>query len=107
MSYYYSVSRHYFLTGAYDFVLGKKWILQPKFIAVTDAVKLSAQLHVLASFNKFLTFGAGYRLSDAICMNASYQFKEKIRIGYAYDLTINKLSGISRGSHEILLGITL
>jgi type IX secretion system PorP/SprF family membrane protein len=102
----YQVERHYYLTGAYDVELNEKWILQPKLVVVTDAVMSSAQMHLLANFNKFLTFGAGYRISDAICVNASYQFKEKIRIGYAYDLTINKLNGISRGSHEVLLGVT-
>jgi type IX secretion system PorP/SprF family membrane protein len=102
----YQVARHYYLTGAYDVELNEKWNLQPKLIVVTDAVKMSAQMHLLANFNKFLTFGGGYRISDAICVNASYQFKEKIRIGYSYDLTINKLSNISSGSHEVLLGIT-
>ncbi len=103
---FYQAARHYYLTTAYDFEFAEKWMLQPKFIAVSDAVKLSAQLHVLASYKKFLTFGAGYRISDAICVNASYRFKEKFRLGYAYDITTNKLSSISRGSHEIIVGLT-
>ena len=102
----YQVARHYYLTGTYDVELNEKWTFQPKLVVVTDAVMSSAQMHLLANFNKFLTFGGGYRISDAICVNASYQFKEKIRIGYSYDLTINKLNTISSGSHEILLGIT-
>jgi type IX secretion system PorP/SprF family membrane protein len=106
IGYYYQAARHYYLTGSYDFELSEKWILQPKLMGVNADAMYSAHFHLLASYNKFLTFGAGYRFSDAICVNASYQFKEKIKIGYAYDHTRSKLSNISRGSHEIMLGIT-
>lgn len=104
---YYQVARHYYFTTAYDLELSDKWLLQPKFFAVSDAVKLSAQIHVLTSYKKFLTFGAGYRISDAICVNASYRFKEKFRLGYAYDITVNKLSNISRGSHEFVFSFSI
>ena len=32
---------------------------------------------------------------------------DNIRVGYAYDQTLSKLSGYSGGSHEISIGITL
>lgn len=102
----YHVARHYYLTSSYDWNITEKWLFQPRLIIVSDAVMHSAQLHLLATFNKFLNFGAGYRISDAICVNASYRFKEKFRLGYAYDITTNKLSSVSRGSHEIIVGLT-
>jgi hypothetical protein len=36
-----------------------------------------------------------------------WDIMEKFRVGYSYDLTLNKLKSISRGSHEIVLGLML
>ncbi|MBL4862634.1 MAG: type IX secretion system membrane protein PorP/SprF, partial [Crocinitomicaceae bacterium] len=36
-----------------------------------------------------------------------WDLKERYRIGYSYEYSINKLSSISRGSHDIVLGILI
>lgn len=73
----------------------------------TDMVKMSADFNLLVYYKKQYWLGVGYRTSDAICFMGGWDIKEKFRVGYCYDLTINQLSSISRGTHEIVLGFQL
>jgi type IX secretion system PorP/SprF family membrane protein len=43
---------------------------------------------------------------DAVSILAEFNINERFRIGYSYDLTINKMASSQSGSHEISLGIT-
>jgi len=47
--------------------------------------------------------GLTFRSSDAISIMLGYMPIPNFTVGYAYDITTNKLSNVSRGSHEILL----
>jgi hypothetical protein len=47
--------------------------------------------------------GLTFRTSDAIAVMAGYSPMENFNVGYAYDININKLSSISRGSHELFV----
>jgi len=109
----YNSARHYYAMGAYSFILGEKgaFELKPQLIVRTDAVKISSDINLLASYTiadkQRIWIGAGYRTSDAIAFMAGWDIFKRYRIGYSYDYTINKLSSISRGSHEFVLGFML
>lgn len=81
------------------------FILETKFR--TDFVKYSQEFNVGCSFNDLVEAGVGYRLSDAILINITGTFAKKFRIGYLYEITTNKLASVSRGSHEIALGVRI
>ena len=70
-------------------------------------MKYSQDVNVGYSFNDLIEAGVGYRLSDAILMNITGTFAKKFRVAYQYELTINKLESVSRGTHEIALGIRM
>ncbi|NBW59738.1 MAG: type IX secretion system membrane protein PorP/SprF [Crocinitomicaceae bacterium] len=53
--------------------------------------------------NNELYGGLTYRNSDAIGVLLGFSPIQKFTIGYSYDITINKLASVSRGSHEIVL----
>jgi len=55
-------------------------------------------------FNKAVWLGATYRSSDAVSILAGYVYKEKIYIGYAYDITYSRLRVSSGGTHEVMVG---
>ncbi|MBI2258455.1 MAG: PorP/SprF family type IX secretion system membrane protein [Flavobacteriia bacterium] len=67
----------------------------------TEFVKFSTELNARFFYNS-LYAGATYRLSDGLGVMLGYD-SGKIGIGYSYDLTLNKLRTISKGSHEFFL----
>lgn len=67
----------------------------------TEFVKFSTELNA-RFFYKFLYAGATYRLSDGLGIMLGYE-SGKFGLGYSYDLTLNKLRTISKGSHEVFL----
>jgi hypothetical protein len=50
---------------------------------------------------KKMGVGAGYRVGDALILNAEWLVSENFRIAYAYDRTISGLTAFSQGAHEI------
>lgn len=111
----YSNSRHMFLIGGYKMfdVFGTGRSLDLQMLARTDMVKYSAEinaryLHTLnPTKGSELYGGITYRVSDGAGLMLGYQQNagplSKIVIGYSYDLTLNKLRDISKGSHEFVL----
>ena len=74
----------------------------------TDMVKFSADINARYIYD-FGNSKVGYggmtiRTTDAIAFMFGYTPLENLTVGYSYDLTLfNKLSNISRGSHELLV----
>ena len=50
-----------------------------------------------------LWIGAGYRIGDAVGIQARYQIIKNLHLGYAYDFTTTDLNKYNQGSHEIIL----
>ena len=104
----YQVARHYYIMGGKKFqdILGGT--IDAQVLMRTDLVKFSADINA----RYIMDFGnskQGYggltiRTTDAIAFMFGYTPMENLTVGYSYDLTLfNKLSNISRGSHEILV----
>ena len=73
----------------------------------TDLVKYSQDFNVGFNYNNIVEAGIGFRTSDAVLVNLTGIIKKNYRIGYSYGITINKLSSISRGTHEIAIGLRI
>jgi hypothetical protein len=56
-----------------------------------------------AYWKKQWGMGLGYRVGDALTVNAEAIVNEHFRIGYSYDRTVSGLSSFTRGAHEIML----
>jgi len=101
----YQTARHYYLMGGktFDDVLNGK--IDAQVLMRTDLVKLSFDLNTRYFYtinDQVLYGGISYRNSDAIAVLFGYSPIDRFTVGYSYDITINKLSSVSRGSHEIL-----
>ena len=101
----YQTARHYYLMGGktFDDVLNGK--IDAQVLMRTDLVKLSFDLNARYFYtlnDQVLYGGLSYRNSDAIAVLFGYSPIDRFTVGYSYDITINKLSSVSRGSHEIL-----
>lgn len=80
--------------------------LQPSVMARTDFNDFSAAFTMRATYNRFITFGIGYRWKDAVSAMIGAEFKNFF-IGYAYDYPLSAISKASSGSHEIVAGYML
>ena len=73
----------------------------------TDLVKFSADINTRYFYvknNKEIAYGGlTFRTSDAVAVVLGYSPMENMTVGYSYDITVNKLASISRGSHELLV----
>lgn len=97
--------QHYFVSGAYVFSLTNQLDLKPTLLLkAANRSPLEADINLSLLINKAIWIGAGYQTTDGMAFNTAYQFKNGLRIGYAYDLTLSKLANYSSGSHEIMLG---
>ena len=80
--------------------------LQPSLLIGTDLTDFSADITMRATYNKFITFGIGYRWNDAVCLMIGAEFKNFF-LGYAFDYPTSAISRASAGSHEIVAGYQL
>lgn len=103
----YSTARHYYAMGGYKLSNVGPGSLDFNLLMRTDMVKYSVDINTRYFFKKdgddIAYAGLTYRTSDALAIMLGYNAFKNFTVGYSYDLTINKLSSISRGSHEFFV----
>lgn len=101
----YSTSRHYNVLGGYKFMdlFGENKDLDIQALVRTDFVKASFEINVRYIHSKWFYAGATYRFVDAAAIMVGIVPIKNLVIGYSYDITTNKLSNVSRGTHEVAL----
>ena len=107
----YNLARHYYVMGGYTLEnVGSNGKVDIQMLGQTDAVKFTAMVNGRYIHNNLFYGGLGVRYTDAIAVLLGYKFVDKTlgnnaRIngwaGYSYDLSIGKISNISRGTHEM------
>lgn len=111
----YSVSselRHYFLMAGYVFDLGESLKFKPTMLtkaSFTEEYGSPVQLDLTANFliKEKLWLGAMYRTGDAYGFIAQWIFNQKLRVGYAYDISTSNLRNHNNGSHELMVSYEL
>lgn len=108
--------RHYYLMGGYtyrDIRPGDD--IEANLLVRTDMIKTSFDLGARYMWNKQLYGGLSYRLSDAVGVMLGANIFQLINggslaprtnsltVGYSYDISVNKLASVSRGSHEMMV----
>ncbi len=113
----YNSVRHYYIMGGHRQanLFHQGGDLEGNILFRTDAVKASADINVRYHYFGKAYGGLTYRTSDAVAVMLGADIMKWINpptknaifdhfiVGYSYDITLNKLSNISQGSHEILL----
>lgn len=77
--------------------------LHPSMIVKTDFSNFTAEVTMRASFNRFISFGVGYRYKDAVSAMVAAEYKNFF-LGYSFDYPTSAISRASSGSHEIVAG---
>lgn len=82
------------------------FVLQPSLLVRTNFSDFSSDVTARAVYNKFISFGVGYRWNDAVSVMVGAEFKNFF-LGYAYDYPLSAIAKGSSGSHEIIAGYQL
>jgi type IX secretion system PorP/SprF family membrane protein len=64
----------------------------------------TADLNLNLLIDNKIWFGAGIRSGYGIMLLTEYNITDKLRMGYSFDISLNRLSSTSTGSHEIFIG---
>lgn len=96
----------YFTGGSNIQIKNTLFELQPSFLVKTDLKTATGEITMRARYNKFISFGLGYRWKDALSAMVGVEFKGFF-LGYAYDYPMSAISKASSGSHEIVAGYQL
>ncbi|MEP5254789.1 PorP/SprF family type IX secretion system membrane protein [Winogradskyella rapida] len=95
---------HLFFTGGYVFTINDDFKLKPAFMTkYVNHAPLSVDITANVLMYDQLEFGLGYRYDDSVSALANFVISPSIRVGYAYDHTLNNLGRFNSGSHEVFL----
>ena len=88
----------------YIWKINSKWLFKPSLI--TKAVSgspVSNDITMQFLYNDKIWMGAMYRIGDAAGLFVDFKINKQIVIGYGYDFSLNGLSGLNSGTHEIMI----
>jgi type IX secretion system PorP/SprF family membrane protein len=99
----YQSRRHFYVMAGKTFRELGSGDLDVQGLYRTDMTKSSFDINARYIWKGILYGGLAYRMSDAVAVLIGYVPMKNMTIGYAYDITTNKLSSVSKGTHEIVL----
>lgn len=99
----YQTKRHYYIMGGKTFREIGDGAIDVQALLRTEFTKFSADINVRYIWRDMLYGGITYRTIDAVGLMVGWYPIKNFVISYSYDITTNKLSSVSRGSHEIAL----
>lgn len=109
----YNTARHYNIMGGYKYQLNADGDVEGNLMIRTDLVKVTADINARYIWRNQAYGGLTFRNADMVgIMLGAQPLKimandrsplDNLVIGYSYDVSLNKLSSVARGSHEILL----
>lgn len=116
--------RHVYLTGGVMVPLSEMFSLKPSFLYKEDFRGPSnLDLNSYLLINKRIWLGGSWRTGlplfnkrrlqhnldkeDALAAMMQLYITERLRVGYSFDFTLNKLAGYQHGSHELSVNMSL
>ncbi|MFT5821265.1 MAG: type IX secretion system PorP/SprF family membrane protein [Crocinitomix sp.] len=104
----YKLVQHMIVYGAYDVVQKDKWTVTPSLLYKNAAfIGHQMDIAVRGSWKNTIGLGAMYRTAYGVIGMVDLNLKEKFKLAYGYGFGGSNLTGLSSGSHEIMLGIKL
>ena len=100
------LTRHYFFTTGYKFVMNDMINLEPSVILKsTDAASTQFDINLRALYDNKLWFGMSYRDQDALVLMTGVNYQD-YSIGYSYDKVLSDISDYTQGSHGFFISYT-
>ncbi|MCE2614106.1 type IX secretion system membrane protein PorP/SprF [Flavobacteriaceae bacterium D16] len=92
------------LIGGAVLDLGDQFKFKPALLAsYFEGLPFRLDISANFLFNDIFTFGAGYRIDNALSGLAGVQISSGMFLGYSYDYSTNALAQYNQGSHEVIL----
>jgi type IX secretion system PorP/SprF family membrane protein len=96
------LSQHYYATLGYTFKVSEKISIQPTMLVkYNNPTPVQPEFTLRGFYKKIFWIGTSYRLNDAVSALVGFTLKEKLSIGYSYDISTSKIKTYTSGSHEI------
>jgi type IX secretion system PorP/SprF family membrane protein len=97
-----NLSQHMYATLGYTFKVSKTISIQPSALAKFNApAPFQPEFSLRALYKNLFWIGGSYRMNDAASALVGITIKDKLSVGYSYDMTTSNIKSYSRGSHEI------
>ncbi|MDI3525905.1 MAG: hypothetical protein PWR03_88 [Tenuifilum sp.] len=98
-------TRQFYLTGGYiiDFA-GNNWQYEPSVLIHTDLKMNKLAINSIVRYNKKFWGGVSYRVAEALTAMVGFELFNGVKIGYAYEFSLTKISKYNDGSHEFYVG---
>jgi type IX secretion system PorP/SprF family membrane protein len=98
-------AQHYYFTCGYNFNANPDFVWENNLMATyVTGCPMTINYNLRVHYKEKITAGVGWRLKDALYLQAGYIFLERIQLIYTYDVGISNLRKGHSGSHEIMLG---
>ena len=98
------LKRHYFIAGGYNCQINSEWLLKPSLLTkIVAGSPVSNDITVQGLYNDLVGAGVMYRIGDAAGLFVFGKVYKELQVGYGYEYSLNGLSGINSGTHEIML----
>ena len=105
--YEFKVDRTLYLIGGCNIpIKNTLFEVMPSVLVKSDFRFFGAEAMARARYNKFLSFGIGYRWNDAVTATVAAEIKN-FYIGYSFDYATSSIHSASAGSHEIVVGYSM
>ncbi|MDF2450243.1 MAG: putative rane protein [Bacteroidota bacterium] len=99
-----NLSQHMYAALGYTFLLSKKISLQPTLLVKFNSpAPVQPELGMRLIYKNNFWIGGSYRTNESASALFGLMIKDKLSIGYSYDIITSKLKTYTTGSHEIML----
>jgi len=93
------------------FTFGKSWAFSDKLtfapslvLKAAKGAPATADLNACFLLKERVWLGVSFRTGYGIVALAEFQLTDKLKLGYSYDIGLNKIGRYGGGSHEIMIG---
>ena len=99
---------HIFATAGVRMFLSEDWSFLPSLtLRVVNPLPTGVDLNTKFQYKDLFWFGAGYRYQDGFNGMVGMNISNTFNIGYSYDVTTSQLNTVSKGTHELLIGLLI
>jgi type IX secretion system PorP/SprF family membrane protein len=99
---------HTFITAGYRMLLSDDISFLPSvLIKYVSPLPVGVDINAKVQYQDFLWAGGSFRYKDGFAAMVGLNISNSLNIGYSYDITTSRLNTVSRGTHEIIVGILL
>lgn len=98
-------SQHLLLSSGLAIELNNDMVFKPSiFVKYVQNTPVNFDVNASMLFKKVFWLGFSYRHGSALAIITEYNVTDWIRLGYSYDVVLNRLKRFSSGSHELFIG---